>query len=140
VVLRRIDGSSAEIEAGPLRMKVAIEEITGVEAEASASKTAAPAARLQSATVTSQRAGAGTSDEINVIGMTVEEATDRLDKFLDDAVLAHRARIRIIHGHGTGALRKGIGVFLASHPLVEKHSFATEDHGGKAITIVELQS
>ena len=89
--------------------------------------------------MTSQRGEPGTSDEINVIGMTVEEATDRLDKFLDDAALARKARIRIIHGHGTGALRKGIGEFLTSHPLVEKHCFETEEHGGKAITIVELQ-
>ena len=140
VVLRRIDGSSAEIEAGPLRMKVALEEITGVEGPAPEVKLISPAAKLQSVTVTSQRGEGGVSDEINVIGMTVEEATDRLDKFLDDAALAHKARIRIVHGHGTGALRKGIGAFLASHPLVEKHSFETEEHGGKAITIVELQS
>jgi DNA mismatch repair protein MutS2 len=139
VVLRRIDGSSAEIEAGPLRMKVAIEEITGVEAEASASKTAAAAPKLQSVTVTAQRGEGAATDEINVIGMTVEEATGRLDKFLDEAALANRAKVRIIHGHGTGALRKGIGTFLSSHPLVEKHSFETEERGGKAITVVELQ-
>jgi DNA mismatch repair protein MutS2 len=139
VVLRRIDGSSAEIEAGPLRMKVAIEEITGVEAEASASKTAAPAPKLQSVTVTAQGGEGAATDEINVIGMTVEEATGRLDKFLDEAVLANRVKVRVIHGHGTGALRKGIGTFLSSHPLVEKHSFETEERGGKAITIVELQ-
>src|SRR6267143_2995949 len=139
VLLRRIDGSSAEIEAGPLRMKVALDEITGVEGTAPAPKPSSPAAKLQSVTVTSQRGEAGTSDEINVIGMTVEEATDRLDKFLDDAALARKTRIRIIHGHGTGALRKGIGEFLATHPLVEKHLFETEEHGGKAITIVELQ-
>jgi DNA mismatch repair protein MutS2 len=138
VVLRRIDGSSAEIEAGPLRMKVALDEITGVEAVSGTTVTS-PAAKLQRVTVTSQRGESGAADEINVIGMTVEEATDRLDKFLDDAALAHKGRIRIIHGHGTGALRKGIGAFLASHPLVEKHSFETEEHGGKAITIVELQ-
>ena len=53
--------------------------------------------------------------------------------------LARKARIRVIHGHGTGALRRGIGEFLAAHPLVEKYSFETEEHGGKAITIVELQ-
>jgi DNA mismatch repair protein MutS2 len=139
VVLRRIDGSSAEIEAGPLRMKVALNEITGVEAPAPGEKSSSPAAKLQSVTVTSQSGDAGASDEINVIGMTVEEATERLDKFLDDAALANRTRIRIIHGHGTGALRKGIGTFLAAHTLVEKHSFETEEHGGKAITIVELQ-
>ena len=139
VVLRRLEGSSAEIEAGPLRMKVALDEITGIEGVVPAEKSISSSAKLQSVTVTSRREEAAVSDEINVIGMTVEEATDRLDKFLDDAALAHKARIRIIHGHGTGALRKGIGEFLASHPLVEKHSFETEERGGKAITIVELQ-
>jgi len=144
VIFRRLDGSSAEIEAGPLRMKVALDEITGIETTPQPSARSAVGAGLappaSKVTVTSQRGEAGASDEINVIGMTVEEATDRLDKFLDDAALARKKRIRIIHGHGTGALRKGIGEFLASHPLVEKHSFETEEHGGKAITIVELQS
>jgi len=139
VVFRRLEGSSAEIEAGPLRMKVALDEITGVAGDATASKFAAPTSRLQSATVTSQRGEGTPTDEINVIGMTVEEATERLDKFLDDAALANRSQVRIIHGHGTGALRKGIGTFLASHPLVERHSFETEERGGKAITLVELQ-
>jgi DNA mismatch repair protein MutS2 len=139
VVLRRIDGSSAEIEAGPLRMKVAIDEIIGIEAEAPGPKTNAAPAKLPSVTVSSRGAGGAASDEINVIGMTVEEATDRLDKFLDDAALANRTQVRIIHGHGTGALRKGIGTFLSSHPLVEKHSFETEERGGKAITLVQLQ-
>jgi len=139
VIFRRLDGSSAEIEAGPLRMKVALDEITSVEGAAPAAKSSLPATKLPGVTVTSQRGEGSAPDEINVIGMTVEEATDRLDKFLDDAALAHKARIRIIHGHGTGALRKGIGEFLASHPLVEKHSFETEEHGGKAITVVELQ-
>jgi DNA mismatch repair protein MutS2 len=139
VVLRRVDGSSAEIEAGPLRMKVAIDEITSMEAEVPASKANVPPARLQSVTVSSQGGGGTASGEINVIGMTVEEATERLDKFLDEAALANRAQVRVIHGHGTGALRKGIGTFLSSHPLVEKHSFETEERGGKAITVVELQ-
>jgi DNA mismatch repair protein MutS2 len=134
VVLRRIGGSSAEIEAGPLRMKVALDEITGIEAVGAGLAPPPPRTTVHATSHDSLAA-----DEINVIGMTVEEATDRLDKFLDDAALARKARIRIIHGHGTGALRKGIGEFLASHPLVEKHSFETEEHGGKAITVAELQ-
>jgi DNA mismatch repair protein MutS2 len=138
VIFRRLEGSSAEIEAGPLRMKVAVDEITGVEGAAT-SKWPASAGRQQSVTVTAQPAEGAGSDEINVIGMTVEEATDKLDKFLDDAALAQKPRVRIIHGHGTGALRKGIGEFLSSHPLVEKHSFESEDRGGKAVTVVELQ-
>jgi DNA mismatch repair protein MutS2 len=142
VVFRRLDGSSAEIEAGPLRMKVAVDEITGIEssgAKAVSRAAAGAVPRTSGVTVHSQSRESLAADEINVIGMTVEEATDRLDKFLDDAALGHKPRVRIIHGHGTGALRKGIGAFLDGHPLVEKHSFESEEHGGKAITVVELQ-
>ena len=144
VTFRRLDGSSAEIEAGPLRMKVALDEITGIEtasvqSAANAATGAAGFPRTSGVTVHSQAREPLATDEINVIGMTVEEATDRLDKFLDDAALEHKPRVRIIHGHGTGALRKGIGQFLDAHPLVEKHAFESEDHGGKAITVVELR-
>jgi DNA mismatch repair protein MutS2 len=77
--------------------------------------------------------------EINVIGQTVEQATEQVDKFLDDAALAHLPSVRIIHGHGTGALRKGLSEFLRSHPLVATHSAEVEERGGKAITVVELR-
>ncbi len=146
VILRRLDGSSAEIEAGPLRMKVAVDEITGVEqVDAGVAKRAGQAPPLQSSgrgsvTVTSQPGEGAASGEINVIGMRVEEATERVDKYLDEAALANQTRVRIIHGHGTGALRKGLGEFLKSHPLVQRTSFETEEHGGKAITVVELRS
>jgi DNA mismatch repair protein MutS2 len=137
VIFRRLDGSSAEIEAGPLRMKVAVDEITGVEG-AAAPKSAPAVSR--NITVTSQSGEGAASGEINVIGMRVEEATERVDKYLDEAALANQTRVRIIHGHGTGALRKGLGEFLKSHPLVQRTSFETEEHGGKAITVVELRS
>ena len=77
--------------------------------------------------------------EINLIGCTVEEATGRVDKFLDEAALANRSRVRIIHGHGTGALRKGLAQFLSKHPLVDSQSFEAEERGGKAVTVVELR-
>jgi DNA mismatch repair protein MutS2 len=140
VILRRIEGSTADIEAGPLRMKVAVEQITGIESTPPGpvgARLAPPSSRV---TVTSRPGEAATSDEINVIGSTVEEATDRVDKFLDEAALANRQRVRIIHGHGTGALRKGLAQFLSSHPLVGKVSSETEDRGGKAITVVELRA
>jgi len=146
VIFRRLDGSSAEIEAGPLRMKVAVDEITGVEqVDAGEAKRAGQVPPLHSlgrgsVTVTSQPGERAASGEINVIGMRVEEATERVDKYLDEAALANQTRVRIIHGHGTGALRKGLGEFLKSHPLVQRTSFETEEHGGKAITVVELRS
>ncbi len=75
-----------------------------------------------------------------MIGLRVEEATERVDKFLDEAALANQTRVRIIHGHGTGALRKGLAEFLKTHPLVERSAFETEERGGKAITVVELRA
>jgi DNA mismatch repair protein MutS2 len=146
LIFRRLDGSSAEIEAGPLRMKVAVDEIIGVERAAGGDAGRAgqtsplPLSDRGSITVTSQPSEGTASGEINVIGMRVEEATERVDKYLDEAVLASHKTIRIIHGHGTGALRKGLGEFLKSHPLVQRTSFESEEHGGKAITVVELRT
>jgi DNA mismatch repair protein MutS2 len=136
VVLRRLDGSSAEIEAGPLRMKVAIDEITAIEGAPAVSQSPV----RQNITVSAQSGEGGASGEINVIGNTVEEATGRVDKFLDEAALANKSRVRIVHGHGTGALRKGLTQFLSSHPLVDHVSFEAEDRGGKAVTLVDLKS
>jgi DNA mismatch repair protein MutS2 len=136
VILRRLDGPSAEIEAGPLRMKVELDEITGVEEQA---KKAVAPSRRENITVSAQSTEGGETGEINVIGMTVEQASEKVDKFLDEAALAHRAQVRIITGHGTGALRKGLGEFLKTHPLVERAQFESEEHGGKAITVVDLR-
>jgi DNA mismatch repair protein MutS2 len=139
VVLRRIEGSTAEIEAGPLRMKVAVDQITAVESAPAASVSRQPSWPRQNVTVTSRPEEGAAAAEINVIGATVEEATDRVDKFLDQAALANLERVRIIHGHGTGALRKGLARFLSSHPLAGAVKAETEERGGKAITIVELK-
>jgi DNA mismatch repair protein MutS2 len=142
VVLRRIDGNTAEIEAGPLRMKIAADEIVSIVAPAPGQgRAVVPAAahRLQNVSVTSASAEAPASSELNLIGLRVEEATERLDKYLDEAALSHQKRVRVIHGHGTGALRKGIAEFLRGHPLVESSAFESEDHGGRAITIVNLR-
>jgi len=69
----------------------------------------------------------------------VEEATRRVDKFVDNAALAGKAQLRIIHGHGKGALRRGLGEFLAAHPLVERVHAEADDRGGAAVTVVELK-
>ncbi len=135
LVFRRIDGNSAEVEAGPLRMKVPLDEITGIEQPA-ASKLRVTAG----VTVRSVPREIAAASEVNVIGMTVEQATELVDKFLDDAALAHLPQVRIIHGHGTGALRKGLAEYLKTQPLVAKASFESEEHGGKAITVVELRN
>jgi DNA mismatch repair protein MutS2 len=140
LVFRRHDGRSAEVEAGPLRMKVALSDIVGFEADAKPVQPAAAATRPRGITVSAQASDEPVADEINVIGNTVEEATNRVDKFLDEAALAGTPSVRIIHGHGTGALRRGLAEFLATHPLVEKIAHEKPERGGEAITIAELKS
>ncbi|HJZ66247.1 MAG TPA: endonuclease MutS2 [Candidatus Acidoferrum sp.] len=142
LIFRRLDGNSVEVEAGPLRMKVAFDEIVGVEASSAGRTSAGPVFSPASGgvTVKSTPRESSAANEINVIGMTVEQATELVDKFLDDAALAHLPQVRIIHGHGTGALRRGLAEFLKVHPLVARQTFETEEHGGKAITLVELRA
>ncbi len=142
VIFRRHDGRTAEVEAGPLRMKVPLAEIFSIEDDAAPAKSAPPAQpqRPRGITIHAQPSDepANATGEINVIGCTVEEATRRVDKFLDEAALAGKPSIRIIHGHGTGALRRGLAEFLSTHPLVESTHHEAEDRGGTAITIAEL--
>ncbi len=135
VTLRRRDETSAEVEAGPLRMKVALADITAIVGEETSKKRVLP----QGVTVRSQPSAEPSGVEINLIGCTVEEATRRVDKFLDQAALAGSSQVRIIHGHGTGALRRGLAEFLKTHPLVEAIRSEAEDRGGQAITLVELK-
>ena len=141
VVLRRRDDSSAEVEAGPLRMKVPLGEIVSVVGEEKAKSGAAGQPKIGNVRVhaidTSKPAAA--VDELNVIGCTVEEASNRVDKFLDQAVLAGKEHVRIIHGYGTGALRRGLREFLGTHPLVGNIHAEVQERGGDAVTVAELK-
>ena len=142
IIFRRHDGRTAEVEAGPLRMRIPLSDVMGISAEKSKPSKSEPGAatRSRGVTVQSRPTDEPAATEINVIGSTVEEATERVDKFLDVAALAGHPSIRIIHGHGTGALRRGLAQFLSAHPLVESIHHETEDHGGTAITIVQLKA
>ena len=77
--------------------------------------------------------------ELNVIGQHAEEALDNVDQFLDRAVMATASRVRIVHGHGMGVLRKAIWEMLAKHPHVAKFYQAEQHEGGAGATIVELK-
>ena len=79
------------------------------------------------------------ASELNVIGKTTDEAVEAVDKFLDESSLSSVSRIRIIHGHGTGALRKAITEMLKGHPHVERFAAAPQDQGGGGATLVELK-
>ena len=79
------------------------------------------------------------SNEINLLGCTVDEATTRTDKFLDEAFLAQLPQVRIVHGTGTGALRNAISELLKGHPHVVRFEFASQNQGGRGVTIATLR-
>jgi DNA mismatch repair protein MutS2 len=81
----------------------------------------------------------GSLTELNVIGAHTDEAVTRVEKFLDEAMLSELKSVRIIHGYGTGQLRRAIGEFLRSHPYVANFAAAPENQGGGGVTVVEFK-
>ena len=78
------------------------------------------------------------SPEINLLGKTVDEAVAELDKYLDDALLSHLNSVRVVHGKGTGALRKGIHEYLRRQKHVKSYHLAEFGEGDAGVTIVNL--
>ena len=77
--------------------------------------------------------------EINLLGKTVDEAVAELDKYLDDAILSHLNSVRIVHGKGTGALRKGIHQYLKKQKHIKNFHLAEFGEGDAGVTIVEFK-
>jgi DNA mismatch repair protein MutS2 len=78
------------------------------------------------------------SNEIDIRGLTGDEAIEMVDKFIDSAILSGLHRIDIIHGKGTGALRKRVSGFLTDHPRVRSFRLGEWNEGGSGATVVEL--
>ena len=87
----------------------------------------------------SVQARESTVTDLNVIGCTVDEAVSKADKFLDEAAVSEQKVVRLIHGYGTGQLRRALAEFLRGHPLVSKVGPAPPDQGGGGVTVVELK-
>jgi DNA mismatch repair protein MutS2 len=81
----------------------------------------------------------GSLTELNVIGCSVDEALTRTEKFLDEALLGELRTVRLIHGYGTGQLRRAIAGFLQTQPFVTSFSAAPPEQGGGGVTVVELK-
>ncbi len=82
---------------------------------------------------------ASVSPEINLLGMTVDEAVSVLDKYLDDAAIAHLDEVRVVHGKGTGALRAGVQNFLRKNKHVQSYRLGEYGEGDAGVTIVKLK-
>ena len=79
------------------------------------------------------------SPEINLLGKTVDEAVAELDKYLDDAYIAHLSPVRIVHGKGTGALRNGIHQYLRRQTHIKSFRLGAFGEGDAGVTIVEFK-
>jgi DNA mismatch repair protein MutS2 len=78
-------------------------------------------------------------EEIDLRGRTIDEALPSVDEFLDHAARAGRPRVRIIHGKGTGTLRRAVRDFMERHPLVKGYETAAAPEGGEGVTIALLE-
>jgi len=81
----------------------------------------------------------GTMGDLNVIGCTVDEAIARAERFLDESLLTDQRVVRLIHGYGTGQLKRALTGFLQQHPLVARFATAPPEQGGGGVTVVELK-
>lgn len=141
-IVDSLKGDEAEVRVKSLRLREKLANLELVElATPTKSKTEKFASlREQRGTEVHLKAAQENGrSELNVIGQTTDEAVDAVDKFLDEASLASLAQVRIVHGHGTGALRKAISEMLKDHPHVARFAAAPQDQGGSGATLVELK-
>jgi DNA mismatch repair protein MutS2 len=132
-VKRKLAAGRIEVEAGFVKLQVSVDDILEVLPEGEQQRLPA--------NVTFRPAGPRCDvsyRELNIIGKRAEEALEELDKFLDQAVVASVNRVRIIHGHGMGVLKKAVAELLSKHPHVAAFHSAPASEGGSGATIAEL--
>jgi DNA mismatch repair protein MutS2 len=124
-----ISGSTATVRAGSVTIRVPVSALT---------RSDEPAAKPRSVTSVSA-ATRSLPRELLLLGKTTDEARDLTEKYLDDAFLAGLPSVRVVHGKGTGALRKAIRDLLAAHPLVESFRDGEPGEGGQGATVAQLK-
>lgn len=143
-VQREVEKDVFEVALGPIKMRVKRDDIAEVVKSAAPQSERpdplAAARRQRGVHVSVSSANTdGMRMEINLIGRTVDEATEELEKYLDRAFLAGLPRVRVIHGHGAGILRRGVRDFLKAHPHVAGIAEAPQNEGGQGATVVDLR-
>ncbi len=140
-IVDKLKNGEAEVRVGSVRLREKIDNLELLAPLAPKQETKR-STRIVSSNNTEVRLRLEEADaraELNVIGRTTDEAVDLTDKFLDASYLNSQHVIRIIHGHGTGALRRAITEHLRNHPHVERFAQAPHDQGGAGATIVEVK-
>lgn len=124
-----VQGTRARIRRGGMTFEVAIEQVRKSNEK-----------QEPTSHVTVDRGSDAATAELNLLGLRVHEALPQLEEFLDRATLNHQSSVRIIHGMGTGALRRAVRKFLADSPYCNSFNEAARAEGGGGVTIVELAS
>ena len=134
----RIDGLTsdnleAEVISGGIRMRIPVKDLTPVQGkESGPTRPPTPAPVAYSGTCE-------TRTEINLLGKTVQEALDSMDRLLDRSLMGSFQTLRIVHGRGTGALKRAIHEVLRDDPRVSSFGPAPMNEGGDGVTVVELK-
>ena len=135
--VRKLLGSGQlEVEAGFMKMKIAVADVEEVYPESGGGQ---PAKLPKNVRYTAGPELSPSVQELNLIGERAEEAIDRLERFLDAAFMATAARVRIVHGHGMGILKRAVHESLKKNAHVEKFYPASQFEGGAGATIAELK-
>ena len=125
--------SPITLQVGNMQMRISYQDIEQVQPQQKNNKIAPSVVDVQRSKADSVKA------ELHLLGYTVDQALESVDKYLDDAFLASLPKVRIIHGRGTGALRQGIHEGLIGHPLVTSFELAPRSEGGDGATVVTLK-
>jgi DNA mismatch repair protein MutS2 len=124
------------VQAGIMKINVALADLQRVSDEPA--KTPAKRTAAQAGSSAAGGSIESISPEVDLRGLTSDDALFRLDKYLDDAYLAGLANVRIIHGKGTGALRQAVRAQLRSHPHIIGQRPGALNEGGDGVTVAEL--
>lgn len=133
-VVTNVGDHDAEVDVRGKRLRT---RFTDLRVLGTAAAAAANPSRVSVSVQMQSREGLPT--DLNVIGCSVDEALGRVERFLDETLLADSRTVRLIHGYGTGQLRRAIGEYLRQHPLVLRYQEAPHDQGGGGVTVVELK-
>ncbi len=131
-VRRILDNGGIEVEAGFMKLQVPESDVEEI---------LVPGSAVKSSGIQLKKGPSfdGNFRELNLVGQRAEEACSMLDKFLDNVALADVERVRIIHGHGMGILKRAVSDLLAQNPHVARYYVAPPEEGGGGSTIVELR-
>jgi DNA mismatch repair protein MutS2 len=130
-VVTAIHDGQADLDVRGKRMRASASDLHRINA----APVAAPRVEVH---VEIQARDGGASD-LNVIGCTVDEALTRVERFLDQTLLSDQHTVRLIHGYGTGQLKRALAGFLQQHPLVARFGVAPPEQGGGGVTVVDLK-